>query len=40
MTNEKKEVSSGLQVNRRDFLKSIGIIGGTLAISPAIRSML
>lgn len=36
MTNEKKEVSSGLQVNRRDFLKSIGIIGGTLAISPAI----
>ena len=32
---DKKEESKGLQVNRRDFLKSVGLIGGTLALSPA-----
>lgn len=32
---DKKEASKGLELNRRDFLKSIGLIGGTLAVSPA-----
>jgi spermidine/putrescine transport system substrate-binding protein len=36
MTNEKKELSKGLQLDRRDFLKSLGLVGGTIVVSPAL----
>lgn len=32
---DKKDESKGLQLDRRDFLKSVGLIGGTMAIAPA-----